>query len=320
MKKLISIDYLRAASVLYIVGYWHLFNYTKAFPGYFNIVTETITRIILGLFVLLSGYLIGLSVSKHSNAMEYYKKRLARIYPLYAISAVSFALLNISDLETIAKSLIFVSMYHGPPPRTLWFITMIFIFYILAPLITKTSDHPKLFLCTLAGFSCISLASQAAFGSADPRMLMYAPCFWLGIFISQNGLTSPLINKKTAIITLSIGILIIIADPSIDFWYFHKWRFTPIIASGSYLIFYFAISYESKFKSNKAISIVSYGSFALYLFHRPFFSGAINIYFPASGSHQLIYLIGILLVIIIPASWLIQYSYDHFIGRLAAKK
>ena len=41
------IDLLRAACVLYIVGFWHLMTYTEAFPGYHNGVTTRLTVAVL---------------------------------------------------------------------------------------------------------------------------------------------------------------------------------------------------------------------------------------------------------------------------------
>ena len=80
MKKLKSLDYLRSFSMLYIVGYWHLFNYTDAFPQYSNAVTYTMTLIVLGLFVLISGFLIGRREVKptdnSSSIVGFYKKKL----------------------------------------------------------------------------------------------------------------------------------------------------------------------------------------------------------------------------------------------------
>jgi surface polysaccharide O-acyltransferase-like enzyme len=52
----IGIDLLRAVSLLYIVSYWHMFNYTNPFPLYNNFLTDIITRTILAVLVLISGF------------------------------------------------------------------------------------------------------------------------------------------------------------------------------------------------------------------------------------------------------------------------
>ena len=81
-------DWLRAAYIFNIVGFWHLFNYTDAFPAYYKVVTVRLTVVVLGLFVMLSGYLLGGSRPNLSIAgtWTFYKRRLLRIYPLYVVA------------------------------------------------------------------------------------------------------------------------------------------------------------------------------------------------------------------------------------------
>jgi fucose 4-O-acetylase-like acetyltransferase len=70
----IGIDFLRGASVIYIVGFWHLLDYTKAIPVYRNFITQRITYIILGSFVFISGYFI------RSNKMTINKEAIFSFY------------------------------------------------------------------------------------------------------------------------------------------------------------------------------------------------------------------------------------------------
>lgn len=58
--KNVAIDLLRGLSIVYIVGFWHLFDLTSQFPGYKNAVTHNLTVIILSVFVFLSGYLLAI--------------------------------------------------------------------------------------------------------------------------------------------------------------------------------------------------------------------------------------------------------------------
>lgn len=57
MKRNTGIDVLRGLSMLYIVGFWHLLEYTHAIQ-YQNLITHRITWITLGIFFFISGYLI----------------------------------------------------------------------------------------------------------------------------------------------------------------------------------------------------------------------------------------------------------------------
>ncbi len=46
-----AIDFIRAICILYIVGFWHLFNYTEAFPksfvSNFNVCTASTKNIMV---------------------------------------------------------------------------------------------------------------------------------------------------------------------------------------------------------------------------------------------------------------------------------
>ena len=70
----IGLDLLRGASILYIVGFWHMLNYTKTINKIF--ISYRLTYIILGTFVFVSGYFIGqknLDKGKQ-NIILFYKK------------------------------------------------------------------------------------------------------------------------------------------------------------------------------------------------------------------------------------------------------
>ncbi len=55
----VPIDVMRAVSMLYIVGFWHLLDYTKVVTWHYNLVTYRLTVAALSLFVLISGFLTG---------------------------------------------------------------------------------------------------------------------------------------------------------------------------------------------------------------------------------------------------------------------
>ncbi|MFM7394711.1 MAG: hypothetical protein ACKO22_10180 [Cyanobium sp.] len=54
-----GIDLLRAASILYIVAYWHLLGYVDGIHGHKNALTHRLTVVVLGLFTLMAGLLAG---------------------------------------------------------------------------------------------------------------------------------------------------------------------------------------------------------------------------------------------------------------------
>lgn len=81
-----SLDIARALSMLYIVGVWHLNNYTQSFD--LAPWGEYVKNASLGLFMFLSGYLLGgrYVVKDTKSLWHFMKKRVLRIMPLFALS------------------------------------------------------------------------------------------------------------------------------------------------------------------------------------------------------------------------------------------
>jgi len=310
MKKLNSIEYLRAFSMLYIVGYWHLFNYTDAFPDYRNSYTSKLTLIVLGLFVFISGFLLGCKAEKSSSLLNFYKKRLARIYPLYVLAVILFYLLGINDGLTSFKSMFFISMYYGPSPRTLWFVTMLMLFYLATPLFLKLLAKPLNYLMFVIALFAVTFALGITFKTVDYRILLYLPCFCVGIYSSHYGFKTRVVNFKSALLLFCVYLILSFFD-EVDSWIFnHLIKAIPMILSCSYLIFLIIYLNEDRFKSLKIISMLSYSSYAMYLFHRPIYKTLKALYFPESAQFQVLYLITIGLVMVFFISWGLQKLYD----------
>ena len=309
MKTLISLEYLKAFSMLYIVGYWHLFDYTDSFPNYSNNLTCSLTVIILGLFVLISGFLVGTSAKNSVRALDFYKKRMFRIYPLYALAVIIFYIFHMNDLETSIKSLFFITMYVGPSPATLWYITMLFLFYLLTPLLVRWVNKPaKFFGFTLFILGITFLLLVVGFESVDYRLLLYFPSFCMGVYCSYYGVTNKVVNYKSALFLFFIWLCTFFIN--IDSEILIQLKSTPLIISVSYLMFLISYINEKHFKKIKIISLLSYSSYAMYLFHRPIYSSLIRLYFPEKGELQILYLMFFCLIVIFTFSWFMQKFYD----------
>ena len=294
--------------MLYIVGYWHLFTYTDAFPQYKNSFTLEFFQIVLGLFVIISGFLIGCSTTKSASLIHFYKNRLIRIYPLYVLAVILFYIYGLNDVLTSIKSLIFLSMYIRPAPLTLWFITMLMLFYIATPFIVKLVEYPvKYFLLVILIFM-ITIALNTTFRTVDYRILLYFPCYCIGLHCAQNGLKTRFVNIYTAL--LLFGLWLIFSFIEINSWTLNKLKDTLIILSCSYLFFTICYLNEHKFRRFKIISFLSYCSYSMYLFHRPIYITLKALYFPIGAQFQILYLMTAGLVTVALISWGLQKLYD----------
>ncbi|WP_155314002.1 acyltransferase family protein [Desulfosarcina ovata] len=315
----IGIDLLRGLSILYIVGFWHMFNYTKAFPEYYNPFTRRLTLIILGTFVFISGYFIGgedLIINKH-NIIAFYKKRLLRIYPLYIIAIYLFTLFNLSNVITSVKAGVMISMLLKPAPVTLWFITMLILFYVISPFLihcSKSIKANRLIFYYLIFITLLMIYSYFT-RMLDVRFVMYFPSFALGVFVA---------NKNESIHRTNNSFTIIIMISSVIFSFFkapHEQlkllMYIPMILSCSYFLFqsFKYLSVSSK-HACKIIIFLSYSSYCMYLFHRLIYINFKKIYFPEVYLYQFFYLVFLCLPCIICCSFIIQKIFDLTIFAL----
>src|ERR1700730_13635413 len=131
----VPIDVMRAVSMLYIVGFWHLLDYTKVVTWHHNPVTYRLTVGALALFVLISGFLTGRKDGglARGEIWRFYETRFLRIYLPFVIASGLFLAAGIGDTLALVKGVTLVAMLLAPPPFTLWFVSMILLFYLIAP-------------------------------------------------------------------------------------------------------------------------------------------------------------------------------------------
>ena len=318
-KRNIGIDLLRGLSILYIVGFWHLFNYTEAFPKYNNFLTYRFTLIILGTFVFISGYFIGIKdivFNKHAIS-DFYKTKLLRIYPLYLIAISLFTFFNLSNLLTSLKAGLLISMFIKPAPPTLWFITMLMLYYVISPFIIqayKTIEIRYLMICYIF-FIAILIYYPYFTKKLDIRIIMYFPSFAFGIFVAAKQKMETIKNSKGFYLSIIITILVsFFKTPHSQLNSIMK---IPMILLCSYFIF--TLSKKIVVTSThvyKKIIFLSYSSYCMYLFHRPIFISLKKIYFPNDYLYQIVYLVIFCLPCILFCSFTIQKLFDVVIISL----
>jgi peptidoglycan/LPS O-acetylase OafA/YrhL len=316
--KSLSIELLRAACVLYIVGFWHLMDYTHGFGGANNAVTVRLTVTVLGLFTFLSGYLLARSPMRlrAPELKRFYAKRLLRIYPLYLLALLAFWALGIADRGIALKAALGISMVYGPPPSTLWFITMILVFYLIAPLLIALREATARFLlASLAILAVAVLFGHAA--SGDIRIAQYFPAFALGIWRANHGrrASARACLAATAAAAAAWGLsLAFPVDPQFSLWAM------PLATFGALAVFLLAsrLPLSRDAALVRAAAMVSYASFAMYLFHRVVYKGLHALFDPASATLGLAYLLLVCLPVVIAAALLVQWAYDRSLRRATA--
>ena len=144
----LQFDVARVLAMLWIVGIWHLTGYMSSENS--NLIlfygSSIITDIALATFMFISGFFLSkYEFEKNEDIWIFYKKRLQRFYILFAISAISMWLGGMNPgFGLLCTTLSGLSSYILPQPKTLWFFSMLFSFYILTPLIWRMFKRLKL--------------------------------------------------------------------------------------------------------------------------------------------------------------------------------
>ena len=318
----IGIDLLRGASMLYIVGFWHMFGYTNYIFNYNNLVTYRLTIVILGIFVFISGCFIGKKEIYFNKPclLLFFKNRVIRIYPLYLLAVYLFAIFDLSSFKTSFKAACGISMFAKPAPHTLWFITMLIGFYIISPLlivVCRTTKTSRFLLCC---FVIIMLlwAYMYFTNLLDLRIIVYFPAFGLGVFVANNSINNfhrRYIFLIIMIFSVLVSFLINIPDKQMNLLVS-----TPMVTLCPLFLFSalkdFVVSSK---KVYKAIFCLSYSSYCMYLFHRPIYIVLKKLYFPETYFLQLVYLVIFCLPCIIMFSYIIQKLYDITVCTITNK-
>ena len=289
----IGIDGLRGICILYIVGFWHMIEYAQMTHIYINIFTYRLTWIVLGTFVLMSGYFMGgkkVPLAK-KGLVSFYFNRFFRIYPLYLLSIILYTLLGLSDLTTSAKAALMISIFVKPAPMTLWFIPMLMFFYLISPfLIIVCRIFNPFKLVALYAILFILLMTYWYFSRLfDVRFLMYLPVYAFGIamgskVIDVNG------KNKSIFFFLVLGTAVSLLTDST-----HRsmnWVFATLLVTIApfYLFSFFKKTNGPPNGWSRAAWRLSYASYCMFLFHRPIYILLTQLYSPESGGFRVIYL------------------------------
>lgn len=325
MHRIIGLDLLRVISILYIVGVWHLLGYAEPVPLYNNVYTYRLTWILLGTFTLISGYFVGGYDIKRYGVLSFYKKKLFRLYPLYFLAIVLFAAAGIADLNTLIKAALGYSMFIRPAPPTLWFVTMLLVFYFFSPLFISVLKRNFWLYCGLYGMIMGILAGYELISKLyfnyyylDVRLVVYLAPFMLGLYLAHHKNVSKLV-KVLALCSLVLALLLDSGE-----WGYNLLLSIPMVALCPLVLF--DIFRKIKIKSDLCQSVVlfvSYASFCMYLFHRPVYLLLKKVYFPSDLPYQILYLIVVGVTLVIVISYIIQKGYDNvfrYISQFGASR
>lgn len=308
------LDCSRALCMLWIVGIWHMQEYTGL--NIQNSITKNVTSGVLATFTLISGYFIGKNNFKgKDNILRFFKKRFLRIYPLFFLSCTTFYVMNllfhasfISSFKQYLLTISGLSCIITPAPLTIWYVSMLLFFYAITPLIMCWKPfYAKIFAAACSYGIFLTLALM---WTSDERLTLYFPFYAAGLTASNKLKLSDKINW--ILLTAGTILFIILGVNELKF----GGQIIQILACVAFVIFIFEIG-KLCVKANllmKLLNYVCYASMSAYLFHRQI----LGIIYKAIGQFS----VPLAYLIILPATiflaYEIQFVYDKILNRIGS--
>lgn len=312
------LDNVRALCMIWIVGVWHMSDYCGVTIS--NACTQNITYGVLGAFTFLSGMMMGGWKNRIRSAKDvfyFYEKRLIRMYPLFALSCTSLLLLHylanvqmISGVTQYIFTMVGLSCVFTPAPGTIWYISMILLFYIITPFLVYKNDlnDKSVVLKSVLLYGLFILIKVTNIRFVDERLLILFPTYSMGLMINKEKIVE---SFKCNYIRFFLGLIAFCVMSVAEFKgvVILSGTVTKIAYTISVVILFIVFIMEAgkcfKGITEKILSRISYSSMCAYLFHRQIY-GVISKMF--GNFSVLIALISFISVIII--SFYIQKIYD----------
>ncbi|MDP5240053.1 acyltransferase family protein [Uliginosibacterium sp. 31-16] len=302
------IDLLRAACVLYIVGFWHLMTYTEAFPGYHNGVTTRLTVAVLAVFMFVSGLCVAESFARSGpDARGFYRKRLLRVYPLFILACLLFLALKLANGAALLRALLLISPLWGKQPMTLWFIANLCLYYLLLPLLARQGVGSRRFWLMALGIEAVLCVAPLLSGT-DNRGAIYFPAFCLGICFA--GKAAPALGHWAVAALAALGVSLLAGgDPEQSLASIGLAMGVPV------LVLFGTTRLLGHFSMPRLVHALAYAGFAAYLLHRVVFKLLMARLTPFAEETRLLCLLAVGVPLVFGLAWGIQRGYDYLLER-----
>lgn len=309
--RVVSFDIARALFTLEIIAFWHLMDYLPnhyVLTGFALCVGESLTHIALAGFTFLSGYFLS---QYHFNCKRdwwaFYKKRLIRFYPLFLLSALSLYVVGFLmhhgwfiDTKQFILCITGLSPLFPPTAMTLWYISMIMMFYMLTPtILTPKKVINRLFVAVVLLLVFISFDKWV--NGVSGTLFLYYPFYVLGLLLPKSCVAWLEQNRWLGLLGSLMCIVVL-----------HIWCpdcVYMIMACGIVFVLSLCNIAKDVNVTNKFFTVLSYSSMAAYLFHRQIY-GTLEVIVNSWGGVNLAIALILFVPVVFISSYIIQKIYD----------
>lgn len=310
--RILMFDVARVLCTLVVVAFYHmtdyLYNGAELRSGYSWMATSS-----MACFTFISGFFLG---KKELDCKSFFVSRLRRIFIPLVLTSV---LLYFGGWFDSGRQFLFtitgLSCFFLPQPSTLWFFSMIIVFYFLTPFITTKRPGKTL----IHGAVCMGVFLLLFhFSMLDIRLLYYFPFYIAGILITET--TVLRLVRDIKITVLCILILCVMTNLSTR----ESYSDLAVINTSGVLLVMTTSFYIEKYSTRKIkylFECLSYSSMFAYLFHRGIY-GITGLFYKhfLNESYLPALIIPAVLVTIFAVSYFAQKTYDLLITNFSNRK
>lgn len=280
--------WLRAVGMLMIL----LCHFTQQSDNSYLVMSSQFFNIGNNIFFIMSGFLFGIQGKAFNSMVQWYKKRVKRIYVPYEMMIIVLFLVHIVlgiqlNARQWGKQFLGLQGWSGVAGAThTWFITSLLICYLLTPLISEIvlnakENRKKIWKIIVIVF--VIPIGLAYLTSSDTATIFTPVCWYtlayiLGNRFSEINLTVGKVSISFVVMCIAFAIRILCRQ-QFDGTIFY----TLIVAGythaiGAFCIFFIFAYIFRNIKAPKGVESLSNISFEIYLWHYMFTDGPIKLF------------------------------------------
>lgn len=295
------------------------------------------------IFLLSSGLGCYYSLDRDSDSIHFLKKRFLNLMPTYWCFIIVWILFKklTSDISVFAAvgNFLGIEMFASTEESFNWYITGIWVLYILAPIFKRVADHCRTLISQLAILALLFAVSLPFWNSSILIMFVSRiPVFYLGMIIGKLIKIDFEVKRKHAVLILMgtvAGFTMLIygfrLHPSMLMSCGIMWYPFFLIAPGMcFAISWILIKTENKPFGNaieKVLQTIGGSTFEIYLIHLFVFEGIYRYLLDALTDFPKLWLKIICFIMIIPGTLILKKCGNaarkqielHFLKLILAK-
>lgn len=280
--------WLRTVGMLMIL----LCHFTHQSGNSYLVMSSQFFNIGNDIFFIMSGFLFGIQGKALNSMVQWYKKRIKRIYVPYEMMIIVLFLVHIVlgiqiSVQQWGKQFLGLQGWSGVDGAIhTWFITSLLICYLLTPLISEIvldSKENRKKIWKIVVIVCIVPVGLAYLVSSDTATILTPVCWYtlayiLGNRFSEMNLTARKVSISVVVMCIAFALRILCRQQFDGTVFYNLIVVGYTHAIGAFCIFFIFAYIFKNIKAPKCVEFLSNISFEIYLWHYMFTDGPIRLF------------------------------------------